>query len=391
MDDCSQKPSTSIKIERYDEDYFDDVEIEEAPTFDNTFHVTSTTSNDERQRVDIIHIAANANEMIKEEPIFDEETVIYGEHSGPEANERTKNTKNTKNTKKTKKAAVKMDNANEMTKVEPIFDEETVVDRENSGPEANEQMKNTKNTKKAAAKMDSPAAIHYECYLCKTTMKYPYNLNRHFSERHIDRKMFACKICDKTFPRQETLALHESVHTRTKYFECKFCKRSFAQKVNLRRHNYSCGPSAKHLAIYGSNRAFECYLCKFQCDIDSLRKHMSQHISHSNFDCIICGVGFDRSQHLAKHMKIHTHYKPFECNECFVKFTRKRNLKRHQRIHTRSGLFVCSYCRKKFTTKYALQIHERNHTGVKPFACHICDKHFARNDYLKSHIARVHK
>lgn len=457
MDD--HKPFIVLKTEPYDAGYSDHVEIEEGPIFDNKFKVPANTSAVECQRVDIIHVAANETEIIKEEPDFYEENAIHrvddnyfapGKKTSTQEALKQKSLTRKATTQKSpasthtgcflskstisiKKRQRHQALANRLKSVDAKKDTEEPCDTEREG----NQGKTKSRPKKTKSTASSSSSTQYECYMCKTAMTLKKNLHRHFNERHIAGKVFECKICKQKFPRQQTLIQHKSVHTRSKHFECKYCKRSFAQKGNLTMHNYSCGPSTKpidsiehfdckyckrsftqitslrrhmhfcdrsetgkkvdasfkrlRLANLGKSRAFECYLCKFACDIDGMRKHMAQHAPQSKFNCIICVAGFDRSEHLAKHMKIHTHNKRFQCNTCSKKFTRKRNLKRHQRLHTKNELFKCGTCEKKFTTKYALQIHERNHTGAKPFACSMCDERFARNDYLKNHIRRVHK
>ncbi|XP_030050288.1 zinc finger protein 93-like [Microcaecilia unicolor] len=152
-------------------------------------------------------------------------------------------------------------------------------------------------------------------------------------------KLFKCLVCDKSFTRNNSLRIHERIHTGEKPFKCPECDKCFNCKSDLRKHE----------RIHTGVKPFKCPECDkwFHCKSD-LKKHERIHTGVKAFKCSECDKCFHFKSDLRKHERIHTGEKPFKCSECDKNFTRKNNLRVHEKIHTRKKPFKCSEYNKSF-------------------------------------------
>lgn len=97
-------------------------------------------------------------------------------------------------------------------------------------------------------------------------------------------KRFNCKLCCKTFYRQEHLDRHIKIHIPSeKKFECTICQKKFNRKDNLRSH---------------------------------MRVHRDEKEDTDKHLCVYCGRSFSNSSNLIVHMRRHTGEKPYKCDLC---------------------------------------------------------------------------
>lgn len=88
-------------------------------------------------------------------------------------------------------------------------------------------------------------------------------------------------------------------------------------------------------------------------------------IMEKNFNCNICGRGFNYKSNLTAHKVVHTGEKNFKCDLCGKGFPRNKNLTAHMVVHTGEKNFKCDICQKEFPRKSSLTAHMVVHTGEK--------------------------
>ncbi|KAG7505884.1 zinc finger protein 239-like isoform X1 [Solea senegalensis] len=138
----------------------------------------------------------------------------------------------------------------------------------------------------------------------------------------LNKDIFTCKICSRTFYHKGTLTHHMKFH---KSNFCSICKQHFPHRSKLNMH--TCIPPV---------------------------------LSHTK-SCELCGKSFANPSALRIHYVVHTGEKPYSCSLCGKGFTQKGNLKCHLRIHTGERPFICGKCGKTFTQKVNLNHHLMAH------------------------------
>uniref|UniRef100_A0A7S3EEA3 C2H2-type domain-containing protein n=1 Tax=Rhodosorus marinus TaxID=101924 RepID=A0A7S3EEA3_9RHOD len=108
------------------------------------------------------------------------------------------------------------------------------------------------------------------CEICMTTFRRNYDLKRHWTAVHENRRDFECPTCGKTYTQKGHLREHiRSVHTDDTSFQCRICKKRFGVQSKLERHVTT---------VHDSNRAFHCILCsRSYKEKSSLSKHLLKH------------------------------------------------------------------------------------------------------------------
>lgn len=312
----------------------------------------------------IVREDADSDEIIKEEPRFDDQFEVHADNSKSPATYSMD-----ENEQKRLKSNQTLDKSTESCRrgyrkgTTKVGQTEPVI----SGVQSTPARSHHHHTASASAKSALKDCPTFQCFLCKVTIGSAGNLKRHYDRFHGE-KSFRCHLCSKRFSVKFSLDIHQRSHSGAKPFRCKLCQRAFATQNNLRRHNESCGRlnGAQPKLDKMHNVSLECYLCKYDdslATVQALQTHMIEHTGGNNgiLPCNVCRRIFATQIKLAQHMLTHTKCKPFQCDTCRMVFTTKRNLKRHKRLHTRIGLFKCDQCMNEYTTKYARDAHQKKH------------------------------
>jgi krueppel-like family protein len=77
----------------------------------------------------------------------------------------------------------------------------------------------------------------FACKVCDKTFGYKHVLQNH-EKTHTGEKSHVCSVCNKRFRRDHHLKVHMRLHSGERPYSCTFpnCDRQFAQVANLRRH-----------------------------------------------------------------------------------------------------------------------------------------------------------
>jgi KRAB domain-containing zinc finger protein len=142
----------------------------------------------------------------------------------------------------------------------------------------------------------------FRCDVCGNTYAYSSSLYVHRKVVHegrqrVEKGIFLCIICNKTFSTKNYLAVHSRTHTGEKPFVCTVCNRAFSQRTSLINHN----------ALHTDSRPYDCTFCnKAFRRRETLLVHIRTHTGEKPYVCEICNRGFAQLTDVKKHrVKIH--------------------------------------------------------------------------------------
>ncbi|KAK7884348.1 hypothetical protein WMY93_027471 [Mugilogobius chulae] len=138
---------------------------------------------------------------------------------------------------------------------------------------------------------------------------------------HRGDKPYSCSICEKTFTRKSTLAVHIKAHAGVKPYCCSICEKGFVKK-------------------------------------SSLTVHMRTHTGEKRYSCSTCEKGFSHSSCLKYHERTHTGEKPYSCPVFYLELSPQKS---HE-VSLGEKPFSCSVCDTHFISGSNLKRHMRSHT-----------------------------
>jgi KRAB domain-containing zinc finger protein len=282
-----------------------------------------------------------------------------------------------------------------------------------------------------------------KCDLCSFKTKRPNHLVKH-RQKHSDFQMVVkCAQCDFSCLRSADLAKHErnchSFKSLSTLFSCDLCffgaknekhlqdhkatKHILPDKVDLLkcskcpyktikarfmiRHQKKHDPAVKSSTKSGTAAAVKkakimsCDLCYYKTSkVSNLYRHGLIHSGERKHLCIICGLGFKRSDTLKQHLAVHEGGQQGgvnlpSCDVCGKVCRSSTLLNEHRSSHYHHGSkdFLCDLCGMAFRTKATQLRHTKtvhNNSQTKSHKCQLCEQLFSSNHTLARHVKSFH-
>lgn len=298
----------------------------------------------------------------------------------------------------------------------------------------------------------------YQCQLCDKSFQTNNSLSDHRALVH--GQFWKCKLCGIKFTERLKMASHMASHKQKKLFKCKICDKSFDRgdvlRLHVKRFHRNGPPSVAPPSVLppspshsdhfeppdqensenatehgsGSGTAGEPkarFHCK-PCGVTfSNQKLLDGHLSNKHTDsksnkCLACNCCLKDEFHLKLHMRAHGDILPLECpfEKCDKTYKDKTSFfyhlkdshgmtvseitSKHSDLFRRKsnpgsapppktpskprekGEYPCEICGKVFALTYSLQNHIRMvHEKVRNYLCKYCGKAFARKSYFNIH------
>lgn len=200
-----------------------------------------------------------------------------------------------------------------------------------------------------------------ECSICAQRFNYHKQRHAHMLRVHGIAKtykaapnMYICDVCEKRFPRKNTLAEHMvDVHIEKSCYICdlKFSRRKYKLHLN-EAHNIpipTCG-------VCGFKHASESKLIQHQRRV---------HLKEKNLACTLCEMKFYSQTHLKSHMLKHTTVRNYSCEDCGKKFARKQTFEQHRLLHSGVKSYKCEICEVAYAQRGSLYFHNKTRHSLQ--------------------------
>uniref|UniRef100_A0A3B4AUT3 C2H2-type domain-containing protein n=1 Tax=Periophthalmus magnuspinnatus TaxID=409849 RepID=A0A3B4AUT3_9GOBI len=142
----------------------------------------------------------------------------------------------------------------------------------------------------------------------------------------------------------------------------------------------------------GALPTYPCDLCGFVTnEFSVLQRHRIEH-RNTLVTCELCQDGVQYSLLLlTRHYTMcHSLNGHFTCDWCHFSTVDAGTFVQHIHHHKETS-WKCSKCTHLSTSEAEHQKHLKGHSGTFPFTCDVCGYGTAKKEYLKNHIAAIHK
>lgn len=157
----------------------------------------------------------------------------------------------------------------------------------------------------------------------------------------VDREMFKCIACGKVISTKQGLQKHfQNKHENRKDFLCSHCTKAFSGKGELEDHTFR-----RHGVNISNKPVHHCTLCPFKTILSfSLKRHVSEaHSTTKQHQCNVCSKFFKSPMQLKSHKVAHEE-RTHPCPMCDYTAARKSNLDAHVKAQHSGVQYRCEKC-----------------------------------------------
>ncbi|ODM87422.1 putative zinc finger protein [Orchesella cincta] len=272
---------------------------------------------------------------------------------------------------------------------------------------------------KTHMKHHQPNYDSFSCSKCSILYNNQFKLERHYLKVHVgsNENILECLFCGRFTESRSNLEAHlAAMHTNEKPYYCDICHNSYYSKSNFKKHrgiNMGCKGRPKsektckvcqksfktnqsmklHQLVHTREKAHKCS----ECSVAFGRKYDLQHhirTVHRNirpFPCPLCDKSFALKANLKTQINIHSNEKPYKCDQCGMRFSQPSNMKKHLKRHDfkNSRNYWCSKCSTDFPQMLTFERHYlKEHVGIEEdvLQCLFCEQRFGQRKDLELHI-----
>lgn len=183
-----------------------------------------------------------------------------------------------------------------------------------------------------------------------------------------------------------------------KYYKCEKCNYKTLKSSFLSRH------MAKHEKRNKPKKFITCTECDYKTwKLSNFKRHQLKHNNVRKFLCIICGLGFKRSDTLKQHLATHAQNESIDnsgngstfpvCDICQKTCRSSTHLREHMMVHSNERSVACNFCDMTFKSNaYYLKHKKSVHSSSKlRFQCAYCPQKVSTNQNLVRHIKTFHE
>ena len=225
-----------------------------------------------------------------------------------------------------------------------------------------------------------------QCHQCPFTCIRDIELTKHIKQKHssdfVEQIYFECESCGKIYKFKSHLLEHqikehdhdaENNHNQpVKFYHCNICSYKTLKHSFLTRH------LTKHQKkVPKKEKMMKCLNCNYTTyKMSNFKRHLLKHNDVRKHFCIICGLGFKRSDTLKQHLATHG---------------ANANTIMSQNGNTVNGIFpTCDVCQKICRSSSHLAEHKTMHSNVRTFKCDLCLSSFKTKSQQLKHQKIVH-
>ena len=163
-------------------------------------------------------------------------------------------------------------------------------------------------------------------------------------EIHVNKKPYACNLCDRKYSWRSSLSFHKRIHTGHKIQQCIECDKKFLSKGRFEKH---------------------------------LKTHQKE---ITDYTCCICDRKFQQKSSLTYHLRKHENLS-YPCRICEKEYRYRASFNNHMRLQ-----------HKCIENKQCVNSVSSDTTMIKStqsYNCSICEKQFSHDSNLYAHL-KVH-
>ncbi|KAI8790500.1 zinc finger protein 729 [Biomphalaria glabrata] len=236
---------------------------------------------------------------------------------------------------------------------------------------------------------DVKPLLFFKCPQCDFKSKSVVLISDHAQEKH-HMKVFLCQWCKFVALSSDELAMHKSLMSHESNE-----KRKTVENQKVFDSSILCGSARKLLNRIDNScpdnlRPFKCSKCFFWAHSALiLESHIiAVHSGNGKYKCKDCNSEFKSMRKIRWHAQTeHNNSDLFFCFFCTFSCSDSKVHRNHLQSHYGKDRFSCDQCQYTCLHYSDLKRHQLIHSDKMPYGCCICGRHFRAKNNLFRHVA----